>query len=140
MKYDAKRPCNNCPFLRENGVRLRPERAQEIARCALDSQGASFTCHKTTVAGRGGDRKDGPNAQHCTGALILMEKNDTANQMARIAMRLGVYDPRKLDKTAFDLVFDDEDEMVEAHRTEYDGVPAKQKYEIHPKPTRRTSP
>lgn len=114
MKYEMTKPCNNCPFLKVGGIPLHSERAREIARCATDSQGATFACHKTTKEGHDGEMRTLLTSQHCAGALIFAEKHETANQMNRIAMRLGIYNPDKLDRSVFDDVFDDEEEMVEA--------------------------
>jgi hypothetical protein len=57
------------------------------------------------------ERVEGPNSLQCAGALIFAEKNGNATQMMRIAERLGMYDPRKLNMDAD--VFDDIDEMLE---------------------------
>lgn len=110
MKYDLTRPCADCPFLREGGIRLRKSRAAEIAEGAIGPQGQTFACHKST--GVGGQHKDGKQ-RHCAGALIFSEKNDAPTQMMRICERLGMYDRRKLE--GFDDVFDDVEEMVEAN-------------------------
>jgi hypothetical protein len=68
-------PCNNCPFRNDKPpFGLRPGRVREIA-VALER--TTFTCHKTTVHNDDDDDPgmiDGPNARHCAGALILMEK------------------------------------------------------------------
>jgi hypothetical protein len=99
-------PCNNCPFRNDKPpFGLRPGRVREIA-VALER--TTFTCHKTTVHNDDDDDPgmiDGPNARHCAGALILMEKNGSSSQMMRIAERLGLYDPKRLDLDA--PVYDD---------------------------------
>lgn len=58
--------------------------------------------------------KDGPNAQHCAGALILLEKMEQPNQMMRWMERIGAYDRTKLDMDA--PVFGDTEEFIEAQR------------------------
>lgn len=30
MRFDMKKPCDNCPFLRDGGIRLHEERVLEI--------------------------------------------------------------------------------------------------------------
>lgn len=45
--FDLKRPCDNCPFRKEGGIRLHPGRAREIARGQIDNPGMTFPCHKT---------------------------------------------------------------------------------------------
>lgn len=126
MRFELKRPCDNCPFRREGGVRhLAPERVAQIAGAMLDGQGATFACHKTTIDVEDDDgvehRAAGPRSQHCAGALIFAEKNGNANQPMRIAERLGLYDAKALmaDKRVVDMVFDDLAEMLRAN----DGKP-----------------
>ena len=114
MKYDMTAPCVNCPFRREGFIPLRVERVREIAEGMLCTQGTSFACHKTTGHDDDGDTTIEPDSQHCGGALIFAEKNGNATQMMRICERLGLYDARKLVPN-YDLVFDDVDEMEEAH-------------------------
>ena len=48
MNFKLTKPCSNCPFLKVGGIRLRRERAREIARAQIDAQGGTFPCHKTT--------------------------------------------------------------------------------------------
>lgn len=113
-----RKPCDDCPFLRVGGIRLRAARVRQIAGGMLSPQGATFTCHKSTVEDTdSGKMVDGPNAQHCAGALIFGEKNGNSTQMMRIAERLRMYDPMALmaDKEAVASVFDDLDEMVKAN-------------------------
>ena len=80
MKFDLKRPCENCPF--RNGptriVFACRERAEEIEEMAY-RQG--FVCHLTAdeVEGDEGEthfdfRADG-GSQHCAGALLMYLKS-----------------------------------------------------------------
>lgn len=103
MRFDLHQPCDQCPFLRSGGVRLRAERIEEIVETMLCSQGGTFTCHKTLGARR--------EPCHCAGALIFMEKHDTATQIVRIMERLGMYDRDKL--RGHEKVFDNLEEMLE---------------------------
>lgn len=100
MKFDLKRPCDQCPFLKQGGARVRPARAREIA--AADT----FVCHKTI---------DLPtdDRQHCAGHLIHHEKRGHATQMMWIAERLKMYDADALDRSMDDQIVDHYREMVE---------------------------
>lgn len=125
MHYDLLRPCSNCPFLREGGVRLTEARVEEIAGMMISPAGGDFPCHKTTVDTDDGDRHSVSASRHCAGALIFAEKNGNATQMMRIAERLGMYDSRKLmaDQAAVESVFNDLDEMLESNRMEATRAP-----------------
>lgn len=119
MHFDLKKPCDDCPFLREGGIRLRRERVEDIAGGMLDSQGITFACHKTTVDSSDGegDLVATQKSRHCAGALIFAEKNNTATQMMRIMERLRGYDARALmaDRGTVARVFDNLDEMLAAN-------------------------
>lgn len=109
MRFDLIRPCPKCPFRTDVRPYLRQEGAYEISDALL--AGRTFTCHETTVQDEDGDMQDGPNAQHCAGALIILEKLEQPNQMMRWMERIGFYDRRKLDMDA--PVFEDFDEFTE---------------------------
>ena len=98
MKFTMTRPCAKCPFRTDIDGYLTSDRMKEIIGSLL--AGATFTCHETTVESEDGDDSemvDGPNAQHCAGALIFLEHQETPNQLMRISERLGFYDPEKLE-------------------------------------------
>jgi len=108
MKYDLKKPCEQCPFRSDKPFPLDHDRVMEITNGLL-YENTPFSCHKTTTSiGRTNNHKE---AQHCGGALIFMEKNDNAHQMMRIMERLGMYDRTKLDMDS--PVFDDQREMAD---------------------------
>lgn len=108
--YGMMTPCAHCPFRSDITPFLRPERVDEIRRSLVR---AEFPCHKTTEHDDDGEYV-GPTREeiHCAGALIMKEKLGESSQMMRIAERLGMYDPSKLDMGA--PVFNDWDEMYEA--------------------------
>lgn len=108
MMYDLKRPCGDCPFKREGGIRLDGERIESLTAQLLDWSGPTFACHKST--GVGGEFPD-KEERHCAGALIFSEKHGIATQMTRIAGRLGMYSSTELEDR--DAVFDTAEEMLE---------------------------
>ena len=118
MRFDLLKPCSNCPFLKKDGIRLMLSRVREIAGAMLSTQGATFTCHKTTIEAGDGEIVDGRDARHCAGALIFAESQSTATQMMRIAERLGLYDARKLmaQKAVVASVFGSLKEMLDVNR------------------------
>jgi hypothetical protein len=102
-RYKLRRPCENCPFRTDVPGYLRRERAQEIAEAL--AKGAEFACHQTTVSdeefgGDGSERVATPDSAFCAGALITMERSGQANQIMRVAERLGLYEHEKLDMYA----------------------------------------
>lgn len=99
-------PCNDCPFRREGGIRLRAGRLEEIVAAVAppDGQGASFQCHKT--------RKKNAKYLVCAGALIFAYKQDATSQYTRVLERLRAIDP-DLAKGDHPEIFDDIAEMLE---------------------------
>lgn len=94
--YGIIRPCARCPFRTDVDGYLAPERAHEIATNLLD--GCEFHCHQTTEYDEKSDEMiSGEGARFCGGALIMLERMGAPNQMMRIAERLGIYDPERLD-------------------------------------------
>lgn len=104
MKFDMKKPCDDCPFRRDGkGIRLMDNRWEELTD-ALVCQQETFTCHKTVRYDLAEEDEDGNehhpadgNEQHCAGAAIWLESINRPNQMMRIAERLSLYDRRALD-------------------------------------------
>lgn len=97
--FALKRPCGDCPFRSDRPAFLDRDRAQEIAD-SLEAD-ASFHCHKTLDY----DTEDGSgevtdSSKHCAGALIILEREESPNQMMRIGERLGMYDRDLLDMDA----------------------------------------
>ena len=106
MKFNLKKPCKQCPFSRDCLIGwLGADRAEAIITNIADN-GQTFTCHKT-------DRDKSKEAEHCAGALILLEKTGRHNQLMRISERLGIYDRFKLDLESN--VFDCVDEFISHH-------------------------
>jgi hypothetical protein len=96
VKYTLVRPCDNCPFSRTSllGKATSEQRLAEFAA-------GSFACHKTATLDEESDEyRPTEDSAHCAGALIYWEKRGKPNQMMRVARRLGLYDPNKLDMTA----------------------------------------
>ena len=109
--FALKRPCETCPFLKEGGIVLNPARAREIGLYAVDSQGATFHCHKTV---KDDDERTHRDAEKiCAGSLALAINEDNFNQNMRIGIRLKLFKPEDIKGT--DEVFASLEEMVETH-------------------------
>jgi hypothetical protein len=96
MKYTMTTPCHWCPFVRHSGFTF--ERLQEHAS-------GEFACHKTCTLvdhddGDGTVYTASKKSLHCAGALIFLLKQGESTQMMRIAQRLKLFDPSKLDMEA----------------------------------------
>lgn len=98
MKMGMLRPCAKCPFRTDVKPYIRPERAAQIGRALLRDQ--SFACHETVRYDDNGTGHVGPNAQHCAGAMILLEHIGRPNQWMRIMERIKQYNRFKLDMSA----------------------------------------
>lgn len=121
MKFTLVRPCPRCPF-RKGCLPgwLGERRSSEIAQSVL-TEGATFACHETTTfvdGDEGSEHAPTGEEQHCVGAILLVEKEDAANQMLQIAERLGLRDPDIIDPGAAELVFDSEGDFISHHTEE----------------------
>jgi hypothetical protein len=107
MQFTMTAPCGKCPFRTDIEPFLRPARVKEIIRTLLDQQG-TFQCHNTVDYSKTDENGEvdsivaasSDKAQHCAGAMILLEHMNRPNQMMRICERIGQYDRRKLDMDA----------------------------------------
>ena len=101
MKFDMRKPCNECPFICGSSTNrtLREGRLEEIVD-GLRSD-ATFTCHKSLSL-------PSSEQQHCAGALIFSEREGNVGQMVRFAERLGLYDQTKLDMDFEGLISNDD--------------------------------
>lgn len=105
MRYDMKKPCSGCPFLKRGGIVLTKPRIREIGGMMTNSSGGTFPCHKT-VDYSAGDGEGRGGGVHCAGALIYAEKQGNVTQMMRIAERLQLYDQTVFTDEVKDSVWD----------------------------------
>ncbi len=114
-RYSLRVPCKRCPFRTDVPPYLR--RAESIAE-GID-RGGDFACHRTTVKAEDDEGSsilvdDPAVSKVCAGSLAIMIREDSLNQMARIAFRLGMFDPDGID--AFGVpVYDSFADWVKAH-------------------------
>ncbi|QCR38813.1 hypothetical protein C1N62_21905 (plasmid) [Nissabacter sp. SGAir0207] len=97
--FALKKPCPECPFLKDGGYELAPGRLDSIKRDMLDDDFSNFRCHKTTEQIT---RKQGVE-KHCAGAAAFLLANDRMNIPMRLAMAERVLDLEAL-KDAIPLV------------------------------------
>lgn len=105
MKFDLKKPCENCPFLKTGAIELRPGRLDGIIH-EITTQDARFLCHKTVHNGKTGGEWDDDSGEYqpsgqeqfCAGALIYLMKAGWPNAIPRIAVARRQYAPTGHDK------------------------------------------
>jgi hypothetical protein len=110
-RWHVAKPCSNCPFRREGGIRLYADRIREIVELHVapaNGQGSSFPCHKTVDH----DERDPRTEKQCAGALIFMYKNEASTQISRVMERIRATDP-DLCHGDHPEIFDDLDQMLE---------------------------
>lgn len=99
-----KQPCNNCPFLIENGITLTAPRIEEIVNTLLHD--GSFNCHKT-IDYSSDEPRITRDSKLCFGSALFLENvalgGCRSNVIYRFGLKMGhfsVADLRK-DKTVF---------------------------------------
>lgn len=105
MRFDLKKPCKDCPFLKGSSTQLTlaPGRIEEIVKDIKNDM--TFQCHKTLDY-----YTDKPTqSQHCAGALAYHEKYGTTdrNFLLRLAIMLKIYEPSNLDREYFTKIIDE---------------------------------
>lgn len=124
MKFTMVIPCDTCPYRKGTTMTLHPGRVRELSLIMLDSQGATFSCHKSVDYNREPDydendepsrRIPGPEEVHCAGALAYALKHDTLPQMARIMERLRAFDGREILAKSGHLVWDNLQQWLRAN-------------------------
>lgn len=97
--FALKKPCANCPFLKEGAIELNEGRLDDIKSTLLNNSFASFECHKTTYA-TGGEMSDcgehyhaSGKESHCAGATAFLIANGMSNVYMRLAMSDGQIKP-----------------------------------------------
>jgi hypothetical protein len=111
MKFDMKKPCDNCPFRKsEKAVRFRTKRrALEVA----NGDGV-FPCHKTVDYSGDDNGQAKENSQACVGFLVYQCNHGSPGQMVRIAGRPGMIRSEVVDDPAnIDAVVRSPSEMLE---------------------------
>lgn len=99
-----KKPCSNCPFLKEGAIKLRPGRLEDIIDGLIKNDQSTFPCHKTTHSVRGGDWTDegkyepsGHEAM-CAGAAAYLLKQHRPTVAMRVAFAMSIADPSDWDE------------------------------------------
>lgn len=107
-----KRPCANCPFLKEGAIDLRPGRLEGIIDDLLENDYSTFQCHKTVHSRIGGsfDEDGNYNASGkesmCAGAAAYLMKKGRPTVGMRVAFVTGAAKPTDWDESQA-LVIDD---------------------------------
>lgn len=117
MQFRLKKPCTNCPWRNDRYPFFgRDERGHARAQEIADSiRGMHvFPCHKTArFDEETGDQYHVENTQACAGALATMRNGEELGQLARISVRLGLFDPDTIEPDQ--PVYGSLDEWVAAH-------------------------
>jgi hypothetical protein len=100
LNLNLRKPCANCPFLRDGAINLAPGRLASIIDDLAADDGINFQCHKTIHSARGGDwEEDGNGNQQyhpsgnesvCVGAAIYMLKIGRPSVSMRFALIAGM--------------------------------------------------
>ena len=110
--FGLKKPCANCPFLKEGAIELKAGRLKGIVTELITGEAGVFHCHKTVYNSRTGGEHDGEGKYKasgaesiCAGALIYLEKIQHPILVMQLGRAYKVYDPEVL-RPAFEQVID----------------------------------
>jgi hypothetical protein len=96
--FKLRRPCANCPFLKEGAIDLAPGRLAGIIRNLVVDDHSTFYCHKTVHGGRArgqhlesGEYVASGDESMCAGAMIYLEKIGRPTVGMRLGSIVGIY-------------------------------------------------
>lgn len=100
MNLNLKKPCSNCPFLRNGAIELAPARLEGIIDDLMLDDTINFQCHKTIHSKIGGEwiedddgeehYKPSGNESMCIGSAIYMLKAGRPSISLRFALIAGM--------------------------------------------------
>nr|WP_137887661.1 hypothetical protein [Pseudomonas sp. 2FE] len=105
-----KKPCANCPFLKEGAIPLSRGRLEGIISTLVEDDQSTFPCHKTVHSKRGGEWDDDGNysaSGHeamCAGAATYLMKQGRPTVGMRIAFVTGAAAPGDWDAVKSDVI------------------------------------
>jgi hypothetical protein len=111
MEFKLKKPCANCPFLKEGAIELAPGRLEGIIQGLVEDDHNWFMCHKTVYSKTGGhhecDEETGEDRyvasgreSQCVGAMTYLYKAGQTSVSMRLAHVTGVIDLGELEAQA----------------------------------------
>nr|WP_206770516.1 hypothetical protein [Pseudomonas mohnii] len=106
-----KKPCANCPFLKEGAIPLSRGRLEGIISTLIEDDHSTFQCHKTVHSKRGGNWDDEGNYEPsghesmCAGAAAYLMKKGRPTVGMRFAFATGDASPNDWD-SAREVVID----------------------------------
>ena len=109
--FRLKKPCANCPFLKEGAISLSPGRLEGIASSLVKDDHSTFPCHKAVHSKRGGDWDEEGNyspsghESMCAGAAAYLMKKGRPTVGMRFAFATGDASPSYWD-SVIELVID----------------------------------
>lgn len=99
-KFAMKKPCKDCPFLKNSPMHLRPERLPSIVEGLHNNK--DFSCHKSVDYSSGIENETGnttynlQSSKYCAGAMIYLEKQNKPTLMMKIGEVYGHYNYKEM--------------------------------------------
>lgn len=110
ISYNLTEPCSDCPFKIDAKWHSGVFESLESYHSRMERGEFAHTCHKTDPRSDGYSKAHIGPIEHCAGALILCESDESIQGQlpAILALKEGKYDPSKLnmDSGAFKKVTD----------------------------------
>lgn len=113
MNFKMKKPCANCPFLKEGAIELAKGRLESIIESLMNDHN-HFQCHKTVHGKQGGEWFEDENGEEryepsgnesqCVGSMIYLLKAKAPNVTMRLAASFKMLSFDELMKQANDII------------------------------------
>jgi hypothetical protein len=86
VNFNLKKPCANCPFLKEGAIELNEGRVEGIVAGLLSNDRECFVCHKTL------DLKGDKKRSQCVGSMVYLLKVGQPSVSMRMAAACDMLD------------------------------------------------
>lgn len=98
--FKLKKPCRDCPFLKEGAIHLSPGRLEGIIQGLLDNDHQVFFCHATAYGdwtGEDGYLHTGEEA-YCLGSMVYLDKCGRPHVPMRLGLSFGLLEIATLER------------------------------------------
>lgn len=103
--FAMKRPCKDCPFLKNNPIPLEEGRLDGIKSTLIENDNIPFFCHKTTyTTGATFDDETGRyqtsgQESYCMGSMAFLHAKQRVNVPMRLGLSMGLCDIEDIEQS-----------------------------------------
>lgn len=103
--FAMKRPCKDCPFLKNNPISLEEGRLDGIKSTLIENDNIPFFCHKTTyttgasIEEQTGRYQASGQESYCMGSMAFLFAKQRVNVPMRLGLSMGLCDIEDIEQS-----------------------------------------